>query len=131
MTPLLRMTHQTIAFEAIKCIPCIFEYYTAHDLLRQNPNLILQIYEKIEDDFAQAPIKAQAYKCLITLLQYMKSGSFNLINKTAIKHSRQIGKSTYTGLIKSLTQSNKDAWYDALTLINALLVKCPSDKKRS
>ena len=61
----------------------------------------------------------------------MKSGSFNLINKTAIKHSRQIGKSTYTGLIKSLTQSNKDAWYDALTLINALLVKCPSDKKRS
>ena len=66
----------------------IFEYYNSHDVIRQNPQIVLEIYEKVEDNECHDQIKVSSLKCLIALLQYMKGGSFDLINKTAIRYSR-------------------------------------------
>lgn len=61
----------------------------------------------------------------------MKSGSFDLITKAAIKYSRQIGTQPFNGLIKNLGTKNKDKWSESLCMINFMLVKAPTDKKRA
>jgi len=44
----------------------------------------MDIYGKIEDD-SSAEVKAIAFNCLNSLLSTMRSGSFNLIHKAAVK----------------------------------------------
>jgi len=62
----------------------MFQYYCAHDYLKHNHNIIMDIYGKIEDD-SSAEVKAIAFNCLNSLLSTMRSGSFNLIHKAAVK----------------------------------------------
>lgn len=130
LAPLLRLTQLSITKEAIRYLPIVFQYYSAHDALKENTNIIMDIYGKIEDD-SPANIKTYAFKSLNSLLSTMKAGSFSMIHKTAVKFSRQTGKPAYSGLIKCLQVGQKDTWTDALVFLNSMLVRAPAEKNRS
>ena len=87
LAPLLRVTHEGIATTAITPLPTIFEYYSAHDCLKENPAIIMDVYAKIEDNSPVA-IKIIALTSLTSLLSTMRSGSFNMILKTALRYAR-------------------------------------------
>jgi hypothetical protein len=78
LAPLLRVEHEEIVKHCMKPLPTVLQYYSAHDNIKSNSNIIMDIYAKIEDN-SSAAVKSLAFASLTSLLSTMRSGSFNMI----------------------------------------------------
>jgi len=87
LAPLLRVDYEGIVKQAIIPLPTIFMFYSAHDILKDNPSIVMDVYAKIEDE-SSAAIKVLAFNSLNSLLSTMRAGSFNMIQKVALRYAR-------------------------------------------
>lgn len=67
------------------------------------------------------------------IMTFMSRGSlgFNLITKAADNYARKNGKACYDDIVSALSEKDNDLRLNVLQLINLIILRSPSDKKKS
>ena len=101
-------------------------YLSGVEFLRQRPHLFTRLYDLVSSPAGE--VRKHVLGIMIGLCKCMR-GAFHCVNKAAINTARRANQSPYASLLNCLSAQDVDLRINALTLINWLVFKCPSERK--
>lgn len=114
----------------LESVPLLFELASSLEWLKNNADLILQLYEKISDN--NQKIRYLALQLFVLLSQALTTDAFTYLTKAATNFARRQNKSPFFELIYSLNKKwDIEVRHLAIQLINCLIAKGSSEKKVS
>ena len=123
---LTRFPDSSIISECLQCLSYVLVFLNGVEYLRQRPQLFIKLFELV--NHASVDVKKQVLGIFIGLCKCM-NGSFICINKAAINVARRDKISPYATLLNALGIQDNELRVNILTLLNWMIVKCPSEKK--
>lgn len=124
----MKVQQTNIQVEVLKTITKLYEQPATLDFINANPLIYTTLWEKINSK--SVDIRNMALLSFGWLCRFQGPIGYNYILKAAQNYAKQMNKSPFTELIYSMNKTwETKVRARALELINALIVKCPSEKK--
>lgn len=128
----LRNPSQSVKGSVLECVPFLFTFESARHFIKGKLDFFTTLYGFLDSSNLKEMRNKAAYMFTL-IMTFMSRGSlgFNLITKAAENYARKNGKACYDEIVSALELKDPELRLNVLNLINLIIMRSPSDKKKS